>query len=130
MFKLNIKKKKFGDIIVLILFDKLFDPDFVNESHLFNEIANKLDKKGFRSILFQYYFDVDSNIRSRYKMFKKLIESNNNVAINITTDKEDQNEDYRKIIKETVKRVTGKHNPDSEKLNLLTEQILNDTLGE
>ena len=129
MFRLNIKKEKFGDIIVLILFDKLFDPGFVSESKLFNEIANRLDKKGLKSILFQYYFDVDPNIRSRYKMFKKMIQ-NNDVSIRITTDKANQNEDYKRIIRETVKRVTGKHNPDSEKLEILTEQILDDTLGE
>jgi len=125
MYRLNVKKHKFGDIIILILFDKLFDQNYIEESPLFNELAETLNKKGMKSFLFQWYFSVDPNIRSRYKQFKKMIK-NNNVSINITTDNESQNEDYKKIILETVKRVTGKHNPDSEKLHILTEQILND----
>ena len=53
MFKLNIKKKRFGDIIVLILFDKLFDQSYIEESPLFNKLAETLNKKGMKSFLFQ-----------------------------------------------------------------------------
>ena len=39
MYRLNIKKKNFGDIIILILFDKLFDQNYIEESKLFNELG-------------------------------------------------------------------------------------------
>lgn len=127
MYRLNIDKNKFGDLMALLLFNKFFNKEFIDNSELFNRMINDLEKKGFKSKIFEYYFDTDSNLRSRFKQFTKMIEQDRDVAINIWYDDDENiNEDYKQIIKSTVQKVTGKEEPDEEKLNELTEQIINE----
>jgi len=123
MYRLNIKKQELGDLIVLLLFDKLFNKEFIEESELFNTLIEVLENKGMKSKLFQYYFDVDPSLRSKYKHFSRKIEEQN-ASVWIKEDTQ-QNESYEEqLITEVVKKVTGKDNPNEEKLQMLINELL------
>ena len=129
MFRLNINKQQLGDIIVLILFDKLFNEDFIKSSALFNDIRDLMNKKGMKGKIFQMYFDIDPSLRSKYKQFSNKINGDQNVSIWIKENEENeeqQNEEKEQLIIETVKRVTGKSNPNEEKLQQLIDELLGD----
>lgn len=122
MYRLNINKKNFGDIISLILFDKLLDETFVEESEIFNELRDFLEGKGLKTKLFKLYFKIDPNLRSKYKTFKKMVKKGD-VSISFF-EGEDFNEDYKQIIEYCVKDITKKENINEEKLNIFIDEVL------
>jgi hypothetical protein len=87
MFKLNITKEKLGDFLIMILFDKLFNKEFVNSSEAFNKLKQDLEDKGMKSKIFKSYFDIDIELRTKYRQFSKMILKDRDVAVNIQHNK-------------------------------------------
>lgn len=130
-YRLRVTKKQFGDVIILLLFDKFFDEDFLSQNEAFNDVFDKMERAGLKGKIFQKYFDVEPSIRSKYKQFKRNFnEEGNAVSVYMADgdDIEESTEEYREIILETIKRVTGKEDPDIEKVEEFTNNLLGDIL--
>ena len=111
MYRLTIPKEKFGDLIILLLFDKVFDEEFMVDNERFNAVFEKLKDKGIKSILFSEYFNLDSKIKNRYKKFRShLQEEGEDVSLFLFhTDTIEESEDfYKELIRESVKKLTKK----------------------
>jgi hypothetical protein len=65
--RLNITKKQLGDFIILLLFDRAFDEEFISENEIFNDLMDKLENRGLQTLIFNKYFDVDAQLRGKYK---------------------------------------------------------------
>lgn len=133
MYRINITKGKLGDLLVLLLFEKFKDENFIKESETFNELLDALKTKGLRAKLHEFFFDVNPNLRSRFKQFSKMIRKDRDVAINIWFDDEEsvnENEYQKRIIETCVKKLTKRDNPNKEKLDSFIKEVLNDIEGE
>jgi hypothetical protein len=126
-YRLNITKKELGDFIIMLFFDKFFDEELLQENEKFNDFFHKMESLELKGYIFKKYFDVEPNIRSKYKMFRRNFDdegSNVNIFMKDSVD-EEENLDYKELILETIKKVTGKENPDKEKINQFTNDLLN-----
>ena len=93
MYRLMLPKDKLEEFIILVTFDKLFDPETMDQDSEFNEFFERIESAGLKSKLFSYYFDIDSNLRNRYKKFKKeFTQDDTDVMIYLIDRDEDENE--------------------------------------
>lgn len=127
-YRLRLTKKQLGDFVIMLFFDKLFDETLLEENEKFNEIFEKLETLGLKGFIFQKFFDVDPSIRSKYKQFRKNFDKDNGSVSIIMTENEVEEDysDYRELIVESIKRITGKENPDPEKVQEFTNKLIND----
>lgn len=92
MYRLMVPKSKMEDFIMLVIFDKMFDPESMNEYHKFNEFFELMESRGLKSEVFKKYFDIDTNLRSRYKNFKRdFTNMDSNVMVYLFEDREEEN---------------------------------------
>lgn len=130
--RLNITRKELGDIILLLMFDKSFDEEFIEQNELFNEVFDALKNRGIDSLLFRTYFDINGNLRRMYRQWKSVFDyDKRRLSIEIFPDELEesvpinQDTEYLKsIIEKTVKKVIKKENLNPEKLKKLQEEIL------
>ena len=40
-YRFNIEKQQLGDLIILLMFDKMFDEEFMNNNEKFNELFDE-----------------------------------------------------------------------------------------
>jgi hypothetical protein len=127
-YKLRLNKEKLGDFLILVLFDKLFDDTFLVDNPKFNEVFEKMESLGLKSIIFDNYFNVDPSLSSKYKQFRREFDKEGSkVSLFMFDDiQEEYDDDYREIIMECVKRITGKNNPDPNKVEEFTKQVIDD----
>lgn len=95
MFRFRIPKSQLEDLLIMMLFDRLFDESFMiqeTEESKFQHIFEAMSSAGFKSKLFSEYFKVDSFIRIRYKRLKKEFTKEGNDVI-IQLKDIDQEED-------------------------------------
>ena len=127
--RFNLTKKQLGDFIIMLLFDSLFDDEFLDNNEEYRDLVEWLSGKGAQSRIFKLFFKVDGTIRSRYKIFRKFYdEDGKRVSIDMYNDINEQEDFYKELITEVVKRVTGKEDPNPEKLQSLQEDIINDII--
>ncbi len=127
--RFNLTKKQLGDFIIMLLFDSLFDDEFLDNNEEYRDLVEWLSGKGAQSRIFKLFFKVDGTIRSRYKIFRKFYdEDGKRVSIDMYNDINEQEDFYKELITEVVKRVTGKEDPNPEKLQSLQEDIINDMI--
>lgn len=125
--RLNLTKNQLGDFIIMLLFDSSFDDEFLQNNEKYRILIDDLSQKGLQSKVFKLFFDVDSQIRARYKSFRNSYDRDGKkVSIELFDDLTEQENFYKDIITEIVKRVTGKEEPNPEKLQSLQEDIIND----
>ena len=74
MYKIKIDGEEIGDLITLLLFDKMMDSDFMDNSEIFNQLGKTLNDKNLKSKLFGLYFDLSVTVRSKYHSFKKNLQ--------------------------------------------------------
>lgn len=126
-YKLRLNKEKLGDFFILVLFDKLFDETFLVDNPKFNEVFETMEARGLKSIVFDNYFEVDPQLRSKYKQFRKEFDKEGSkVSLFMFDDIQEEYDDYRELIVECVKRITGKSNPDPDRLEEFTKQVIDD----
>ncbi|MFW6173621.1 MAG: hypothetical protein ACOC5T_07745 [Elusimicrobiota bacterium] len=65
--RLNLTKQELGDFIIMLLFDKAFDEEFLMNNENFQEFMKRLRSKGLQSIAFDAFFSVDPQLRAMYK---------------------------------------------------------------
>mgnify|MGYP000423853844 CR=1 FL=1 len=131
-YRFNIEKQQLGDLIILLMFDKMFDEEFMNNNEKFNELFDELKGLGLKGKLFDKYFSIDPQIRSKYKIFRREFDNENSqVSVRMLPNETNESLDiYEEIIYECIKRITGKDEPNPEKVKLFTEQVINDILEE
>jgi len=131
-YRFNIEKQQLGDLIILLMFDKMFDEEFMNNNEKFNELFDELKGLGLKGKLFDKYFSIDPQIRSKYKIFRREFDNENSqVSVRMMPNETNESLDiYEEIIYECIKRITGKDEPNPEKVKLFTEQVINDILEE
>lgn len=131
-YRFNIEKQQLGDLIILLMFDKMFDEEFMNNNEKFNELFDELKGLGLKGKLFDKYFSIDPQIRSKYKIFRKEFDNENSqVSVRMLPNETNESLDiYEEIIYECIKRITGKDEPNPERVKLFTEQVINDILEE
>lgn len=138
-------KDKLGDFIILLLFDKVFNEEFLSDNERFEEVFSQLDKLNLRSILFDKYFEIDSGLRTKYKRFRsKFDKEDTNVMLYIIPGEEEKKNEsiqqkvdsddlvlsYKQLIYECIRKITGKENPDPLKVEEFTNNMLSDILFE
>lgn len=129
MYRMNITKGKLGDLLALLLYEKMKNDEFVSESEMLNELIDVMKTKGLRPKLHSFFFDVEGNFRSRFRQMVKMLEKDRDVAINIWFDEDEpKNEEveYRQIIEACVKKLTKKENPNPEKLEEFINEVINE----
>lgn len=126
MYRLNITKGQMGELVTMLLYDKLFNPEFAEESQVFNELIEALRTKGIKPKVHQFFFDTDPRFRARYRQFSKMLSKDRDVAINIWYDEDEQvvEEDIEQIIEICVKKLTKKENPNPEKLKKFINEVM------
>ncbi len=90
MSKINVTNKTYPNIVISYLFDKLLHPDEVSVGNeLFDKFAGQLKKKGFLPIIRDYYLNMDSQDRLKYKLIKDAFEAitTSNAVIQIVPEK-------------------------------------------
>jgi hypothetical protein len=65
--RLNLTKKQLGDFLILVLFDRAFDEDFIKNNEVFDDLMTQLEKRGLQTVIFNKYFSVDAALRGKYK---------------------------------------------------------------
>ncbi len=130
--RLNLNKNQLGDLIIMLLFDSAFDDEFLEQNTHYRELIDELTQQGLQNRTFKRFFKVDGQIRARYKMFRDAFDSKGKrVTIELLADMFENEDDFvRYIITETVKKITGKENPNPDKLTSLQESILSDINNE
>lgn len=125
-YRLNITKKQLGDFIIMLFFDKFFDEELLQENEKFNEVFRKMESLGLKGYIFKRFFDVDPQIRSKYKIFRRNFDDEDSSVSIVMKNSVEENEDsdYRELILETIKRITGKENPDMKKVDQFTNELL------
>ena len=143
MAKIIVTHNKFADIVIAFLLDKMLHPDdVIPDSELFNEFAEKIKGKGLKSLLMQYYFNMDAIDRVKYKKIKDIFDgtSTDMSVINIIYEKVDKKEKEKEkdgIIKKVIKKLLKREDISSEditdeELELLVEGLsreVNDNNG-
>lgn len=125
--RFNLVKRQLGDFIIMLLFDSAFDDEFLQDNELYRTLIDEMASKGLQSRAFKAFFKVDGQVRARYKMFRDAYEKDGRrVSIELFDDLTEQEDFYKELITEVVKRVTGKEEPNPEKLQSLQEDIIND----
>lgn len=106
MSKVNVDMAGFGDLIISLLLDKITNLDEIyTESESFNDISKEMRGRGLKASLLQYWFETDSQSRTKYKRMKRALESGNKVYINITPSKEKPDEEPEE---DMIDKLTGK----------------------
>lgn len=131
-YKFSIDKKQLGDLIILLMFDKMFDDEFMNDNEKFNELFEDLKGLGLKGKLFDKYFDIDMKVRSKYFIFRREFDKENTqVSIKMHPDQlKESYGTYEEVILECIKKLSGKSDPNPEKVKLFTEQVINDIVKE
>ncbi len=71
MPKIQVDSDTWPNIIIAYLMDKMLHPDEISENNeLFNDIMDKMKKKGMLPLLRHYYLEMDANWRMRYRLDK------------------------------------------------------------
>jgi len=127
--RINVDSNEFADIVASFLFDKLLYPDkVVANNDLFNDFMEKMNGKGAKSILMQYYLNLSTDTRVNYKRIKDVFKDGNKThEIRISSEEQKENEKeksglVRKAVK-IVKKLLKKEEVSIEELNLLLETI-------
>lgn len=90
MSKINVTNKTYPNIVIAYLFDKLLHSEEVSVGNeLFDKFALQLKQKGFLPIIRDYYLNMDSQDRLKYKLIKDGFEAitTGNTVINIVPEK-------------------------------------------
>ena len=90
MSKINVTNKTYPNIVIAYLFDKLLHPEEVSVGNeLFDKFTLQLKKKGFLPIIRDYYLNMDSQDRLRYKLIKDGFEAitTSNAVIQVVPEK-------------------------------------------
>ena len=90
MSKINVTNKTYPNIVIAYLFDKLLHPTEVSVGNeLFDKFTLQLKKKGFLPIIRDYYLNMDSQDRLKYKLIKDGFEAitTSTAVINIVPEK-------------------------------------------
>jgi hypothetical protein len=88
--KINVTNKTYPNIVIAYLFDKLLHPEDVSVGNeLFDKFVIQLKKKGFLPIIRDYYLNMDSQDRLKYKLIKDGFEAitTSNTVIQIVPEK-------------------------------------------
>ena len=89
MAKISVTSNEFADIVISFLLDKIMHSDeIIPDNEIFNDLSEKMRSKGMRSVLLQYYFDMDTNSRVKYKRIKGVFDnsSSNKSVIEIVPE--------------------------------------------
>jgi hypothetical protein len=114
------------------MFDKMFDDEFMNDNEKINELFEDLKGLGLKGKLFDKYFDIDMKVRSKYFIFRREFDKENTqVSIKMHPDQlKESYGTYEEVILECIKKLSGKSDPNPEKVKLFTEQVINDIVKE
>ena len=72
---LKVSSGEFADFVVCFLLDKLTKPGQVipvEVNEQFDDLSIVLSNKGLRSVLLQYYIQMNPQMRIKYKMIRKV----------------------------------------------------------
>jgi len=84
--KINVTPEEFADVVCIFLLQKLLYPDeVVFGNPEFNKLMDTMNNKGMRSQLLNYYLNLPSSTRVKYKFMSKTLtyESNEMSLIQI-----------------------------------------------
>lgn len=135
MSKINVTNKTYPNIVIAYLFDKLLHTDEVSVGNeLFDKFAKQLKQKGFLPIIRDYYLNMDSQDRLKYKLIKDGFEAitTSNTVIQIVPEKFEkkpetpaQKKKKQKggIIKRLIKKITSSNELDKEQQEYLIEEL-------
>jgi len=133
--KINVTNKTYPNIVIAYLFDKLLHPEEVSVGNeLFDKFVLQLKKKGFLPIIRDYYLNMDSQDRLKYKLIKDGFEAitTSNTVIQIVPEKfekkpETPAQKIKKqkggIIKRMLKKIVSGFETDNEHFDYLLEQM-------
>lgn len=127
--RLNLTRQELGDFLIMILFDRSFDDSFIDHNENFTELMNQLIQRGLQTSVFEYYFEVDPQLRTLYNQWRSAYDTENRrtsieIHPDIVEEKQTEQDFYRELITEVVKKAVDKENPNPEKLKQLQDEIL------
>jgi len=132
--KINVTNKTYPNIVVAYLFDKLLHPEEVSVGNeLFDKLAGQMKQKGFLPIIRDYYLNMDSQDRLKYKLIKDAFEAitTSNAVIQIVPEKFEKKPETpaRKIkkqkggvIRRTLKKLVSSNEIDRKDFDQLMEE--------
>lgn len=133
MSKINVTAQTFPNIVVAYLFDKLLHPDEVSVGNeLFDKFVVQLKKKGFAVNLRDYYLNMDSQDRLKFKLIKDGFEgvTTSNTVINIVPEKFEKKPETQKdkkkkggIIRKMLKKLVSSNELSKEEKEYLKEEF-------
>lgn len=136
MSKINVTNKTYPNIVIAYLFDKLLHPEEVSVGNeLFDKFVIQLKKKGFLPIIRDYYLNMDSQDRLKYKLIKDGFEAitTSNTVIQIVPEKfekkpETPAQKIKKqkggVIRRMLKKLVASNELSKEEAEYLIEDFL------
>lgn len=126
--KVTVSPEEFADFIAVFLFDQLRNKEeMLPGNEKWQELVEKLDKKGLISPLMQYYTSLTGKGRINYKRISPVFktETNRQYVINIIGDPEllDKIEPEKKsVIKDLVKKTAQLIKQEKERTGFLVNE--------
>lgn len=131
--RLNLTPDEFTDILMMFLLDCATDKDMnIRKTNpKFAAIVDKMSGLGVRSMLFMYFFNINANIRMKYRQIREVFakKTSNQADFYVTQTKEYQEkmkekQQIKKAIKTALKLINNGKDLNERNLNMLQEQTL------
>lgn len=131
MSKINITGNTFPHIVMSYLLDKLLHLESVSPGNEeFAEIMRKLKGKGMLPLIRNYYLDMDTEYRVKYKLIKSAFkeDASKNYLINIVPDAfgpppAEQPGLIKRIVRKAIQVLKSSNEFDDKDLKLLREYL-------
>jgi predicted transcriptional regulator len=125
--KIIVEPNEFADIVISFLFDKMLHPkEIVPNNDDFNEFIEKIRGKGLKTLLMQYFLNMDSRTRVKYKIIKDVLEegSSQTSVINISPEKVEKKKEISKgLLKNIIKKLIGAGTITDKEKKILLESL-------
>uniref|UniRef100_A0A6M3JJW0 Uncharacterized protein n=1 Tax=viral metagenome TaxID=1070528 RepID=A0A6M3JJW0_9ZZZZ len=131
MSKVNVTSSEFCDLIIAFLLDKCLHSDEVAYGNKdFDKFIVKIIGKGLKSLLLQYYLNMDSSIRVKYKRLRSTIVGGAEETIILVKPPTDHKVEVEKkkdsLIKRIIKKLIRKESLDQDEINTIENILIED----
>ncbi len=102
MSQIHVEADEFADIVMLFLQESMRE-DMIKGNPRYDSFIDKLEKKGFKTILLNNYLKMDADTRVKYKRIKDVFDGGAKSIIYIEKEDKLKSKETDGIVKKTIK---------------------------